>query len=356
MTKTAKRAGTRRTVRVEDVARVAGVSPITVSRALSNPSKVKEETRLRVTAAVAETGYVVNSFASSLRSGRSSIISVFVSNLQNPHFATALQGCSDAMEGSGYHLLMAQTGYSDNLQHEMIQQVLPFRPAAAMFTGIVQSEQSREMLRQLDIPVMEMWDHRPDPIDMLVGFSNAEGGRMIGAHFRERGYRRVAYVGRTQDRGAQRLAGFREGLGAAPALVLPLEGSRTTNDGMQALEQVLQALPTCDAVFFATDILAVGAMLKARQLGIEIPGRLAIAGYGDLEISRQLATPLTTIQVSSYQMGHTAGTMLLQRLRSEAVAQHIVQSPIQLAVRESTGGPAGSEMQVPIDSRESAAG
>jgi LacI family gluconate utilization system Gnt-I transcriptional repressor len=343
-------------VRVEDVARVAGVSPITVSRALSNPSKVKEETRLRVAAAVAETGYVVNSFASSLRSGRSSIVSVFVSNLQNPHFATALQGCADALEGSSFHLLMAQTGYSDTLQHEMIQQVLPFRPAAAMFTGIVQSEETRATLRQLGIPVMEMWDYRSDPVDMLVGFSNAEGGRLMGAHFRERGYRRVAYVGRTQDRGAQRLGGFREALGAAPALVLPVEGSRTISDGMQALETVLRDLPQCDAIFFATDILAVGAMLKARQLGIDIPGRLAIAGYGDLELSRQLATPLTSIQVSSYQMGHTAGAMLLQRLRHEAIEQRIVLSPIRLAVRQSTGGNAEPGLQVPIDSRESAAG
>lgn len=333
-----RRRGRGGTVRVEDVAREAGVSPITVSRALSNPGKVREETRRRVAEAVARTGYVVNRFASTLRSGHSTIIPAFVSNLSNPHFANALQGCADALEGSRYHLLMAQTGYSNKLQQDMLEEVLPFRPAAALFTGIVQSRRTRAMLRKLDIPVMEMWDHRPDPIDMLVGFSNAEGGRLIGAHFAAKGYRQVAYAGRTEDRGAHRLEGFAEGFGRAPDFVLPLEGSRTMADGMAALDAILAALPRCEAIFFGTDLLAVGAITRARATGIAVPGRVAIAGYGDLEMSRQVAIPLTTIHVSSYEMGNAAGSLLLRRLKGEPIEQRIVVAPISLEVRDSTGG------------------
>jgi LacI family gluconate utilization system Gnt-I transcriptional repressor len=334
-----KRAG--RTVRVEDVAREAGVSPITVSRALSDPAKVREETRRRVAEAVAKTGYVVNRFASSLRSGHSSIISVFVSNLQNQHFANAMQGCADALEGSRYHLLMAQTGYSDRMQQDVVEQVLPFRPAAVIFTGIVQSEHTRAQLSRLGVPVMEMWDYRPDPIDMLVGFSNAEGGRLMGEHFSHRGFRSIAYCGRTEDRGAQRLAGFREGLAAFDRtvdFVLPLEGRRTVADGMQALEQVRAGLPGCAAIFFGTDILAVGAMLQARHLRLDIPGEIAIAGYGDLDFVKQLHTPLTTIHVGSYALGLAAGQMLRKRLQHEEIDECIVLSPIHLEVRASTGG------------------
>jgi DNA-binding LacI/PurR family transcriptional regulator len=212
-----------RAVRVEDVARVAGVSPITVSRALSNPEKVAEETRRRVNDAVAKTGYVINRLASSLRSGHSTIISAFVSSLSDPHLANALQGCADALEGSRYHLLMAQSGNSDELQQHVIDDVLPFRPAAALFGGVVQSNRIQVTLRKLGIPVVEMWDHRPDPVDMLVGFSNAEGGRLVGRHFADHGFHRVAYAGRTVDRGAQRLAGFIEGFGRVPDLILPLD-------------------------------------------------------------------------------------------------------------------------------------
>jgi LacI family gluconate utilization system Gnt-I transcriptional repressor len=327
--------GGARAVRVEDVARVAGVSPITVSRALSHPEKVRPETRQRISDAVQKTGYVINRFASSLRSGRSTIISAFVSN---PHFANAIQGCADALEGSRFHLLMAQIGYSDRVQSEIVSEVLPFRPAAALFTGIVQSRRTRTLLRKLGIPVMEMWDYRPDPIDMLVGFSNAEGGRLVGEHFAARGYRKVAYAGRTEDRGAQRLRGFAEGFGREPDFVLPLEGSRTANDGATALETILSELPRCEAIFFGTDLLAVGAVLCARRLGIPVPERLAIAGYGDLEQSRQLAVPLTTVHVSSYEMGQMAGQMLLKRLQHESLESRIVLSPIRLEVRESTGG------------------
>lgn len=323
-------------VRVEDVAREAGVSPITVSRTLSNPEKVREETRKRVEAAVAKTGYVLNRFASSLRSGRSTIISAFVSNLSNPHFATAIQGCADALEGSRYHLLMAQTGYSDHMQTSMLHEVLPFRPAAILFTGLVSSEALREQLANMDIPVVEMWDYRPDPVDMLVGFSNAEGGRLLGAHFAERGYETIAFVGRTEDRGQQRLSGFIQGLGRAPDLVLPIEGGSNINDGMAALTRILEELPDCDAILFGSDILAVGALLQARKLKIDIPGQLAIAGYGDLEFSRHVTPAITTVHVSGYEMGYAAGEMLLKRLNGEAITDRVMVTPIHLEVRETT--------------------
>ncbi|MBN9362134.1 MULTISPECIES: LacI family DNA-binding transcriptional regulator [unclassified Devosia] len=161
------------------MARVAGVSPITVSRALSYPDKVKEETRARILEAVAQTGYVVNRFASSLRSGRSNVITVFVSSLLNPHFATSVQGIVDAVEGSGYHLMFAQTGYSEMLEIDVVESVLPFRPAGVVFTGVVRADKTRSALQKLGIPVMEMWGNRPDPIDMLVGSSAFDAGRLM---------------------------------------------------------------------------------------------------------------------------------------------------------------------------------
>lgn len=331
----------RSSMRIEDVARVAGVSPISVSRALGNPGRVSEAMRRRVAEAVAQTGFVLNPHASTLKSGRSSLIPVFVSSIQNAHFANALQGASDAFEGSRYHLLMAQTSYSDRLEEEMVDSVLPLKPAAVMFTGMVQSRTARYKLRKLGVPVMEMWDYSPTPIDMLVGFSNAEGGRLMGEHFGLQGFAKVAYVGRTRDRGAQRLAGFQEGLalyGITPALVLPLEGSRSTADGGMALERVLQQQPDCTAIFFATDSLAVGAILRAADLKIAIPQRLAIAGYGDLDIAHQITPSLTTIRVGAYDMGLEAGRMLRARLEARDVPNSILRCPISLEVRTSTSG------------------
>jgi LacI family transcriptional regulator, gluconate utilization system Gnt-I transcriptional repressor len=326
-------------VRLDDVARVAGVSPISVSRALGNPGRVSDATRERVLKAVAKTGYIVNSHASTLKSGRSSIIPVFVSSLQNAHFANALQGASDAFEGSRYHLLMAQTSYSERLEREALNSVLPFKPAAVMFTGMVQSSQAKATLRKLDIPVMEMWDFSPTPIDMLVGFSNAEGGRLVGEHFGKLGFTRTAYAGRTRDRGAQRLAGFQEGLalfGRQPRLVLPLEGPRSMAEGGEALEHIVRKLPDCDAIFFATDSLAIGAISRAKAIGLAVPERIAIAGYGDLDIAQQISPALTTIHVGPHEMGLKAGQMLRARLEGKPLDSPILCCPIRLAVRAST--------------------
>lgn len=318
---------------------MAGVSPITVSRALSYPDKVKDDTRARILEAVAQTGYVVNRFASSLRSGRSNVITVFVASLLNPHFATSVQGVVNSVEGSGYHLMFAQTGYSEMLEIDVVESVLPFRPAGIVFTGVVRADQTRVALQNLGIPVMEMWGNRPDPIDMLVGSSSYDAGRLMGEHFGERGFRRIAYSGHTIDRTAQRIDGFRDGLkkhGLTLDLIHPMDGTRNFADGMQAFDQILEQLPSCDAMFFGTDVLASGAIVRALDRGIPVPGQIAIAGYGDLDFTPHVRPSLTSLHVSSYEMGREAGRMLLKRLNGEDIANPIVLQPISLESRDST--------------------
>jgi LacI family gluconate utilization system Gnt-I transcriptional repressor len=328
-----------RPVRVEDVARVAGVSPITVSRALSNPEKVKHETRERVRLAVEQTGYVVNTFASNLRSGRSSIVSVFVSNLQNAHIVQAMKGCTDALADSGFHTFIAQTDYSTHAEEGLLASVMPLRPAAIVFTGLVQSERVREALTSFGAPVMEMWDYVEDPLDMLVGFSNSEGGHLMGEHFGQRGFKHIAYVGRVSDRGAERLSGFKQGLakyGVDVGLVLPLHGPPTIHDGRSALESVLDRFPQCDAIFFSSDILAIGALLHLARRSKRGRRNIAIAGYGDMTISAELPTPLTTVHLDAYAMGYKAGQMILMRLRGKALDEKLIRSSMHLEIREST--------------------
>ena len=329
-----------RPVRVEDVARVAGVSPITVSRALSQPEKVREETRERVAAAVAQTGYVVNSLASSLRSGRSSIVTVFVSNLVNPHFAATMQGIIDAFEGSRFRLMFSQTGYSELLESDLIDAVLPFRPAGVIFTGVVRSEKSRTALQGLGVPVMEMWGQRPDPIDMLVGFSNADAARLMGDHLGRQGRRHVAYCGHSLGRGGERIEGLRDVLadhGAELGHVEALEGTGTVTDGMEAFRRILAAYPSCDAMFFGTDVLAVGALLAARYDGIAVPERVAIAGFGDLEFASHVDPPLTSLHIDGREMGLEAGRRMLRRLNGADVANPVLMRSATLVTRASTG-------------------
>ena len=331
--------GAGRAVRVEDVAREAGVSPITVSRALRTPEKVKSATLARVLEAVEKTGYQVNSIASSLRSGQSSFVSVFVASLENPHFAASMQGAIDAFEGSRFQLLFAQSGYAENLSAARVKSMLPFKPAGIIFTGIVREEETRAFLKSLGVPVIEMWGDVPNPIDMLVSSAGREGGRLMGEHFGHQGFKRVAYVGHTIERASPRIEGFIAGLkpfGVAPALVLPMEGTRDLEDGVAAFDRIRAEVPDCDAIFFGTDVMAAGAIVRAMELGLDIPGDIAIAGYGDLDFSAHIRPSMTSVKIQDYEIGKTAGRLLLQRLKGEVLAQPIIQVPVQLETRSST--------------------
>ena len=310
--------------RIVEIARLAGVSPITVSRALHQPEKVAEAKRRRILEIVERTGYATNPHARALRSGQSNIVAAFVSNIQSQQFCLAVQGCGEILEPQGYQLMIGQTSYSYAKETTMIQSLRGMRPAAVMFTGVIEIEENRRALRTLGIPIMESWAYPRDPIDMLVGFSNIDGGRMAAEHFAERGYRRVAYIGRRSGRGALRLTGFREG---ARAGGLDIVAERTVDsvssmvDGRTALAELLAnhlaGSSPVEAVFCANDILAVGALLEARRQGLRVPGDIAILGFGHNDVAEELSPGLTTVGIDSRALGRRAGTMILQRLRNE---------------------------------------
>lgn len=330
---------TTRPVRVEDVARVAGVSPITVSRALSYPEKVKEETRKKVAEAVAKTGYVVNSFASSLRSGRSTVVAVFASNVRNPHFADVLLGCTEVLENRGYQLLTARVGESAEEQRRIIASMAPFRPAAMLFTDMLKADLDRSIIAAQGIPVLEMWDQRADPVDMLVTISENEAGRTMGRHFVERGYSRIAYAGLMYERGKRRSEGFVAALreaGRDCELVLSLPKGWEPEVGAAAFDDVLARMPDCEAILFGSDALAVGGLAAARRRGVRVPADIAVAGFGDIPLSAFLDPPLTTLRLSSLEMGRRAGEMLLARLAGQRIEERIVTYPALLQAREST--------------------
>ncbi|MBV8166276.1 MAG: LacI family DNA-binding transcriptional regulator [Alphaproteobacteria bacterium] len=320
-------------VRMHDVARLAAVSPITVSRALSQPDKVSAETRRRVEAAIAQVGYVPNLTAGSLASNRSRIIAAVVPTIANSIFADTVQGLSDQLERQGYQLLLGQTGYSETTEDELIRAFLGRRPDALVLTGIGRSAAARALLRNAEIPIVETWDLTAAPLDMLVGFSNRDAGRAMAEFFLARGYRRLAFVGSTDQRSQARRAGF---LAAAPdALTIALDEQASVPRGRAALQRVRAEAPDVQAIFFSTDVLAVGALLECQRLGLAVPRELAIAGLGDLPIAAEINPALTTIEIRGYAIGEHAARMLLQRLAGERVAPKIVDLGFRIVARAS---------------------
>ncbi|MBR1283221.1 LacI family DNA-binding transcriptional regulator [Bradyrhizobium sp. AUGA SZCCT0177] len=316
--------------RIEEVAERAGVSPITVSRVLRHPEKVNRETRDRILEIIEATGYASNPHARALRSGRSNVVIAFVSNILSQQFGLAVRSFAAALEPEGYEVLVGQTSYSYAREVAMLQSLRGIRPAAVLFTGVIELEENRAALQELAIPVIETWAYPRDPIDMLVGFSNADAGAMAAQRLAAAGHRRVAFIGRSSGRGALRRDGFRAAAGKLGIeIVHEIAVGEITGlvDGRTAFGALLARGGPVDAVFCANDLLATGALIEARSRGLSVPRDLALLGFGDNDVADQMTPGLTTIAFDSAAIGRIAGELLLARLAGtpHALQRHAVE-------------------------------
>jgi len=324
--------------RIEDVAALAGTSPITVSRVLRAPGKVAPATRAKVAAAIEQLGYIPNLSASSLASRRSGIVGLLVPTIDNSIFAATVQGMSDAVADAGLQLLLGDFRYSEEGERALVRALVGRQPEALVVVGVVRDRALRQMLQSLAVPVVETWDLTDDPIDTVVGFSNEAAGAAMARHFLDCGRRRLAFVGGPDHRAQARRKGFAGALasaGATPPVIHEIEAISIAA-GRRALAAVLEQAPATDGVFFATDVLAVGGLMECQQRRISVPERLAIAGLGDLEIARELSPSLTTVRIPAYEIGRRAGEVVVARLAGEAAEERVIDLGFSIEVREST--------------------
>lgn len=311
-------------VRIEEVARLAGVSAITVSRALNTPDKVNEATRLAVLKVVEETGYIPNRLAGSLASNRSKTVGVIVPTVTNSIFADKIRGLGDVLSAAGYQILLGQSGYSIDAEAELVAALLAQSPSGLVLTGSTHSRRTHTMLERSGVPVVETWTCAEGPIDMQVGFSNEDAAFAAVEHLVSKGYSRLALVVapvEDNDRALGRRTGFRRAVehfglrGPAPER----EAAFSLRNGAEALADILEAHPATDAVFFANDILAAGGLLECMRRGIAVPRQLGIVGFDDLEIAAEIVPGITTVSVPRHAIGLHAARMLLARLGNEEI-------------------------------------
>ena len=180
---------------MQDVARLAGVSTMTVSRVLTDPGVVAEETRERVQRAVEQLGYVPDKVAGSLSSRRTGFIAAILPTLTNANFADTAHGLTEVLRRAGYQLLIGYTMYSLAEEERLIRAMLARRPEALVLTGATHTKLATQLLHAAGIPIVEIWDLPATPIDHAVGFSNREVGRMAARHLLGLGHRRLGALG-----------------------------------------------------------------------------------------------------------------------------------------------------------------
>lgn len=208
-----------------DVAKVAGVSPITVSRALGRPEVVAAATRKRVQEAVRATGYVPNLAAGALASSRSRLVAIFLPTIANSIFADTVQALTDRLAVAGYQTLLGLTGYQPEQEEALLEAVLGRRPDGIVLTGTEHSKASRQRLARVGIPVVEAWDLCRKPLDMLVGFSHEAVGQAVAQYLLGKGYRRISVVTLDDPRGLRRYRSLVQALAAQGVADVAVEKS-----------------------------------------------------------------------------------------------------------------------------------
>ncbi len=332
-TRAARRSHGRATL--ADVAASAGVTSITVSRFLRQPQRVAAATAQKVAQALAATGYLPNKQAGVLASGgtgASRMVAALIPSIANSIFAETVQGLADALQGSGCELLLAATNYSTAREEAQLRALMGWFPSAIVVTGRRHSEGALALLRQArdrGAPVIEIWDHHADDTGFTqIGFDHAEVGRAMAAHLIERGHQTLAYLDsgvaedfRAHERGQGFLAEARRRRVTARRVVAPLAGE-AIQAGREALPLLLLAdgKPAFSAVAFANDHLACGALLAAQALRLDVPRELALLGFGDFALGRQLEPALSTVQVPRLEIGTAAAQALLAALADGTVA------------------------------------
>lgn len=329
--------------RIEEVARLAGVAPITVSRALNKPETVSERTRAAVWDAVERTGYVPNRVAGDLASNSTRMIGVVLPSISNPIFAGRVQGLTDTLTEAGYQLLLAVSDGNVEREERHVLALLGHRVAGLNLSGTTHSNRTRSLLARAEVPIVETASVNATAIDMLVGYSEDGAAYAMVAHLAERGYRTVAFLSAPlldSDRLQARLAGYERGvrefgLERTAGLIAESEGTGPAS-GAIAFADLLGRHPDLDAVFCTSDMLAYGCLLEAQRRGISVPDELGVAGFEDLELSREWVPSLTTVRVRSYELGACAARMLLNRIQGRAEEPRIADLGFELARRRST--------------------
>lgn len=303
-------------ITLRDVAKLAGVSVITASRALNTPEALSADTLARVRDAVARTGYVPNLLAGGLASAKSRLVAALIPAIAGSVFLETIQALTEELETAGFQLILGQSGYAKSREDALIDAIIGRRPDGIVLTGVLHSPEGRRRLAASGIAVVETWDLTPTPIDMLVGFSHERVGEAVAAHLLGGGARRPAIITADDHRAGLRRAGFERAASAAgmrPPSVSTVAAPSSLAQGREALRELLLRAPDTDAVFCSSDLLAHGVLTEAQARGLGIPEQLKVVGFGDLGFAAHTHPALTTVRIDGTAIGRQAARFIIDR-------------------------------------------
>ncbi|WP_306155207.1 LacI family DNA-binding transcriptional regulator [Roseovarius sp. MMSF_3281] len=329
-----------------DVAERAGVSTATVSRCLNAPAQVVEGTRKRVLAAVRDLGYSPNFGARALAAKRTNTVGAVIPTMDNAIFARGLQAFQEELGRAGITMLVASSSYRPDLEAEQIRALVARGADALLLIGHDRDPAIYRFLEARGVPVLIAWAYDTSAEKPSIGFDNRRAMAGLAAKVISQGHTRLAAITAEQasnDRARERMNGIREAMRAAglsPDGLQLIETPYSVEHGAEAMARLMARSPRPTAVICGNDVLAVGALQQAQDMGLKVPQEVSITGFDDIELARVVTPQLTTVHVPHREMGREAARLLTRMIGGPAVTQSI-ELHTELRMRGTLAPPAG---------------
>ncbi|MFN3147139.1 MAG: LacI family DNA-binding transcriptional regulator [Paracoccaceae bacterium] len=309
----------RRPLTLKDVSEASGVSEMTVSRVLRNRGDVSEATRDRVIAAAKELGYVPNKIAGALASQRVNLVAVIIPSLSNLVFPEVMTGISQVLDDTPLQPVVGVTQYKPEKEEDVLYEMLSWRPSGVIIAGLEHTEPARAMLAAAGVPVVEIMDTDGEPVDAMVGISHRRAGREMAKAIVAQGYRRIGFLGTgmpLDHRARKRFEGFTEALAKAGVEIADREfysGGSALAKGREMTEAMLNRTPDLDFLYYSNDMIGAGGLLYCLEKGIDVPGKLGLAGFNRVELLDGLPRRLATMDACRLEIGRAAARIIADR-------------------------------------------
>ena len=329
-------------VTLSDVAQAAGVSSITVSRALRDPDKVSPDLRETVLKFVESMGYIPDFAARALASSDSGIIAVISPALTNHAYLGVMRGIEDRLRSTDLRIQYANTNYDPDDEVRQLKLFLAQNPTGIIFATVDTNPAVEEILRVARCPVVQIMDVSAAPVNMAIGVDHKIAAETATRHLIEKGYKRIGLLGGRWDvRARRRLEGYTAVMQEAglydPALVIALDSMTSVALGGHLLDRLLETVPDADAAFCHHDEVALGVLFECQRRGIDVPKQFGICGYNDMDYVAVSVPAITSVRIPRYEIGFRAVDMLLRALDRPSASPSLVDLGFTLIERETTG-------------------
>ncbi|MBM7070140.1 LacI family DNA-binding transcriptional regulator [Actibacterium sp. 188UL27-1] len=313
-----------RPLTLRDVSEASGVSEMTVSRVLRNRGDVSPTTREKVLAAAKRLGYVPNKIAGALASSRVNLVAVIIPSLSNMVFPEVLMGINAVLDETDLQPVVGVTQYSPEREEKVLYQMLSWRPSGVIIAGLEHTEPAMAMLRSAGCPVVQIMDVDGDPVDAMVGISHRRAGRKMAQAILEAGYTRIGFLGTKMPldhRARKRFEGFTEVLAKAGLEIADrefYEGGSALTKGREMTAAMLDRTPDLDFLYYSNDMIGAGGLLYCLEKGIDVPGKVGLAGFNGVELIGGLPKRLATMDACRVEIGEEAARIIATRAEDGA--------------------------------------